>query len=84
MSYPVFAFKNAIVDSREARVVWAAPSEHRADHAWILAARTGSAGPYFYVYICCSQFFISVNFRFSFVLNSLAYNTIPKDNGRIN
>ena len=30
--------------------------------------------------ICCSLFFISVNFCFSFVLNSLTYITIPKNN----
>ena len=30
--------------------------------------------------ICCSLFFISVNFCFSFVSNSLTYITIPKNN----
>ena len=34
-------------------------------------------------WLCCSLFFISVNFCFSFVLNSLAYITIPKNNGKI-
>ena len=29
------------------------------------------------------NFFISVNFWFSFVLNSLAYLTIPRNNGKI-
>ena len=28
-------------------------------------------------------FFISVNFCFSFVLNSLAYITMPKNNGKM-
>ena len=34
-------------------------------------------------YICYSKFFISVNLYFSFVLNSLAYIAIPKNNGKI-
>ena len=32
--------------------------------------------------ICCSLFFISVNFCFSFVSNSFACITIPKNNGK--
>ena len=36
-----------------------------------------------YKHICCSSFFISVNFVFPFVLNSLAYITIPQNNGKI-
>ena len=36
-----------------------------------------------YKHICCSSFFISVNFGFPFVLNSLAYITIPQNNGKI-
>ena len=36
-----------------------------------------------YVYMLQLIFFISVNFCFSFVLNSLAYITIPKNNGKM-
>ena len=36
-----------------------------------------------YMYMLQLIFFISVNFCFSFVLNSLAYITIPKNNGKM-
>ena len=36
-----------------------------------------------YMYMLQLIFFISVNFCFSFVLNSLAYITIPKNNGKV-
>ena len=32
--------------------------------------------------ICCSSFFISGNFHFSFVSSSLAYITIPKNKAK--
>ena len=40
----------------------------------------GRVGRYVYVAV---NFFISVSFCFSFVVNSLAYITIPKNNGKI-
>ena len=36
-----------------------------------------------YMYMMQLIFFISVNFCFSFVLNSLAYITMPKNNGKM-
>ena len=34
-------------------------------------------------YVAVNNYFIPVNFWFSFVLNSLAYTTIPRNNGKI-
>ena len=73
--------KRSIADSREARVVRPAlgvyilsHAQQRADRAWLMRL-ANSAGPYFYVYICCSQFFISVNFVFS--LYKIHQYTLP-------